>query len=478
MADARLRTSSLHAVPPPSDRDDEAIRVVARSCGQLAVGCSDAAGYVENVSDGIAGQLVALTELEQVTRALEADQRAVATSTSEARRLSDQARATLDREAQHIASSVAEFGELTDLIARLGTRMTDFAAAMEQIQRVSSAIDDIARKTNLLALNATIEAQRAGDAGRTFAVVAAEVKKLALETRQATEEITRTMESFAREAHIVIREIDDGVDKSQAAQKGVAQISTTVAEVGDIVARVDAITDEIERSTEVTTGSVGRVRDTLAQFGSQAREGGGRLASAHDRMRRLELLSNEMLDQLAHSGVRLDDTRFVEASIAGMRETQALIERAVARGEIGNDDVFDTDYVPMPGTDPVQCATRFNAFADANIRPILDRVAASDTVHILGVAVTDRNGYLPTHMTSKSQPQRPGEPAWNAENCRNRRNFMDDATARAVAYEGDFMLVTYRQDLGQGRYRAVKSVFVPLWVSGRRWGNFEMAFVD
>ena len=195
-------------------------------------------------------------------------------------------------------------------------------------------------------------------------------------------------------------------------------------------------------------------------------------------MNRLELLSNEMLDQLAHSGVPLDDTWFVELTVAGMREMQALVERAMTSGGIGHADVFDTDYVPIPGTDPVQYATRFNRFADRHVQPLLDRTASADTTRILGVAAVDVNGYLPTHMSSKSLPQRPGETAWNAENCRNRRNFIDDATRRAIRFEGDFMLVTYLQNLGQGRYRAVKSVFVPLWISGTRWGNFEMAYTD
>ena len=461
-----------------SQRDDDVVREVARSCGQLAVGCSDAAGYVAGVAGGIDRQLVALGDLEQVTATLDADQRAVRTSTIEARRLSGQARSTLERESAQILSSVSEFGALTDLIASLGTRMSDFANAMDQVQRVSSAIDAIAAKTNLLALNATIEAQRAGEAGRTFAVVAAEVKKLALETRQATDEIGRTMETFSAQATGVIRDIDVGVRKGVSAQKGVAQISTTVAEVSDIVGRVDAITDDIERSTEVTTRSVARVRDTLGQFGIQARDGGSGLASAHDRMSRLERLSNEMLDQLAHSGVHLDDTRFIELARSGMREMTGIVEAAIARGEVSHDVIFDTRYVPIAGTDPQQFSTRFNAFADAHVQPLLDRVAATDSERILGVAATDVNGYLPTHMSSKSLPQRPGEPAWNAENCRNRRNFMDQAGRRAVAFDGDFILTTYRQNLGQGRYRAVKSVFVPLWIAGRRWGNFEMAFID
>ncbi|MFD1787920.1 methyl-accepting chemotaxis protein [Sphingomonas floccifaciens] len=469
------------ALPPshcPAQRDDDAIRTVARSCGQLAVDCSDAAGYVAGVAQGISRQLDALGELEQVTAALDADQRAVAQSTMEARRLSEQARGTLERETAQIEASVGDFGALTDLVASLGTRMTDFAAAMEQVQRVAGAIDTIAARTNLLALNATIEAQRAGEAGRTFAVVAAEVKKLALETRQATDEIGRTMASFADQANSVIKDIDAGVSKGVLAQKGVAQISHTVAEVAGLVTRVDAITESIEQSTEVTSRSVGRVRDTLGQFGVQARDGSSDLANAHQRMTRLEQLANVMFDGLAHSGVRLDDTRFVDLTVAGMHEMRTLVEAGIARAEVTVSDVFDTRYVPMPGTDPVQYATRFNAFADAHVRPILDRIAASDTVRILGVAASDVNGYLPTHMTARSLPQRPGDPAWNAVNCRNRRNFMDDATARAVAFEGDFMLSTYRQDLGQGRYRAVKSVFVPLWIAGRRWGNFEMAFVD
>ncbi|MHA6722112.1 methyl-accepting chemotaxis protein [Sphingomonas sp. RS2018] len=467
-----------HANLMPTVRDDEAIRAVARNCGRLAVGCSDAAGYVADVSTDIAAQLSALGDLEGVTSALVADQHAVAVSTSEARRLSEQARATLARESAQIATSIGDFALLTALITRLGTRMTDFAAAMEQVQRVSSAIDDIARKTNLLALNATIEAQRAGEAGRTFAVVAAEVKKLASDTRQATDEITRTMESFTREAGTVIREIDEGVGKSVSAQRGVEQISQTVGEVAGIVARVDAITDDIERSTEVTTGSVARVRDTLTLFGTQARKGGSGLENAHERMRRLETLSNSMLDSLAHSGVRLDDSRFVDLATTGMSDVQAIVDAAIRDGRITEHDVFDTDYIVMPGTDPVQWTTRFNAFADAHIQPILDRTARALPDHILGSAVTDINGYLPTHLSWKSLPQRAGDPAWNAENCRNRRNFFDDATRAAVAFDGDFMLVTYRQDLGQGRYRAVKSVFVPLRFVGRRWGNFEIAFVD
>ena len=91
--------------------------------------------------------------------------------------------------------------------------------------------------------------------------------------------------------------------------------------------------------------------------------------------------------------------------------------------------------------------------------------------------MTDINGYLPTHISARSQPQT-NDPEWNAEYCRNRRNFLDDTTRRAIASDKEAMLATYSMDLGQGRYLPVKNVFVPFYVGGRRWGNFELAYRD
>jgi methyl-accepting chemotaxis protein len=456
--------------------DGEAISIVARNCGALAIECSDVSGYVSGVSERISSNLRTLDTLEEVTSRLLMDQASVAQSTDEARILAEQAREKLSAGRAAIEDTISVFGGLTELVVQLGERMAGFAAAMSRVQNVSASIESIAYKTNMLALNATIEAARAGEAGRSFAVVAAEVKKLAHETRAATSEIAGTIASLTREAEAVTSEIGTGVERSRRARSGFATLTETVRDVADIVAMVDRQTDGIAQSTSHIQQSVNSVKEGLTAFATDARDNGGELTSVHKRLGKLETLSNTMLDRLANCGVEIDDTPFIQFAQAGMREIQRVIETGIASGDIDEAAVFDTNYVPMPGTDPVQYETRFCAFADSHVRPILDRQKA-ELPRLIACAITDINGYLPTHISERSQPQGP-DPTWNAEYCRNRRNFIDDVTRRAIASDKDAMLATYGMNLGQGRYLPVKNVFVPLRINGRRWGNFEVAYRD
>lgn len=456
--------------------DPGAIDEVAKSCGDLAVGCTDAAGHISRVAESLSRQIATLAELEHVTEALEADQRRAADSTDEARLLSEKARAKLETGTQVIAHSMNEFGALTELVVRLGAQVTNFAAAMSQVTRVTEGIDTIARTTNMLALNAAIEAERAGAAGRTFAVVAAEVKKLAQDTRAATVEITSTVASLAREAELFVADIGEGVAKSRSAQANFATVNDTVADVAHIVELVDQQSDGIARSTSLIHDSVCRVRDELGGFVQEARSNGEQLIDAQGKMLELELTSNRMFDQLVHSGFAAADRVFVDQAIAVRDEVKALVEAAIATGEIGMDDVFDTNYVLIPGSNPERYDNRFNDFADRKLRPIIDRVSSSNG-RVEGAICSDINGYLPTHQSSRSQAPRADDVEWNTAKCRNRRILLDDATSRAIVSTADFMMAVYRFEKGDD-YSLLKNVFVPLYFNGRRWGNFEIAYVN
>ena len=446
----------------------------AKQCGDLAVGCSDAAGRVQAVAASIADQMRVLGELQSVMASLENDQRQVTDATDEARLLSENARSRLKDGTEIIARSVAELSELTKMVARVGGQITNFASAMDQVRRTTTTIDGIARTTKMLALNAAIEAEKAGAAGRTFAVVAAEVKKLAQDTRAATDEINMTMDSLTSEGDAFVIELQTGMARSRSAEANFVRILDTCSVVIELVDQVDRQTDDIARATSVIHDSVCRVGDELNGFADAAKANGVRLDEAYEKMGSLEQSANGMFDAIVQSGFATDDRHFVEIAIEQAERFVALTEAALHEGQVTTDALFDFKYKAIPGSNPPRFDTKLNAFADTVWRPLLDTVATIDA-RIISCACTDKNGYLPTHTTSYSRPPK-GDPTYDAAHCRNRRILLDDADRLAKASTKPFHVAVYRREDDDGGFHTVRNVYVPMTIAGRRWGDFEVAY--
>jgi methyl-accepting chemotaxis protein len=157
-----------------------------------------------------------------------------------AREYAGQARHHLQRSQPVVDGAIETIAGLTGLVLRLGERMNSLEEALREVQGVVQTIDQIGRQTNLLALNATLEAARAGEAGRGFAIVAAEVKKLAANSRNATERITRTIDRLNHEAKRISADIETGVASGSEAQARTAEISLVLGETLTFVDALDA----------------------------------------------------------------------------------------------------------------------------------------------------------------------------------------------------------------------------------------------
>ncbi len=124
----------------------------------------------------------------------------------------------------------------------------------------------------------------------------------------------------------------------------------------------------------------------------------------------------------------------------------------IASGAISIDDMFDDNYVEIPGSSPVQYRTKILGWADRALPEFQDAFLAKDS-RMAFCAMIDRNGYLPVHNSIYSKPQRPGDVAWNTANCRNRRIFNDPAGLAAGRNTRSYLIQSYARDMGNGSDR-------------------------
>ncbi len=188
----------------------------------------------------------------------------VARNASEASNMTIEARQEAQVGANNLSDLINIIGEVQTQALGLKNSMNELGQQAQSIGSIMNVITDIADQTNLLALNAAIEAARAGEAGRGFAVVADEVRKLAEKTMTATQEVGSAINNIQKVANVNIQATDNTVNKigesTELADKSgvvlkkiVEMMDQTASQVGNIATAAEeqsATSDQINRSTE------------------------------------------------------------------------------------------------------------------------------------------------------------------------------------------------------------------------------------
>ena len=168
-------------------------------------------------------------------------------------------------------------------------------------------------------------------------------------------------------------------------------------------------------------------------------------------------------------------TKFlVEVALDWRDRMVGLAEAALDSGALTEAMLFDTNYRPIPGSNPQRFTTLLTDWADANWRPQIDTVLRQDP-RFYGAVCTDMNGWLPTHSSDKSR-QPTGDIDHDTRYCRNGRMIMEPEDKQAKLSNAPFLVAVYRHDLDSKRFTVLRNVYVPMVIRGRRWGDFELAY--
>ena len=267
---------------------------VSGNMGSVAATSEQASGNVKMVSDATSQMQSTLAKVSR--------------SCDNARTISDNA--------------TAQVGKASRRVESLGT-------AAREITKVTEVITEIAEQINLLALNATIEAARAGEAGRGFNVVASEIKNLASQTAQATEDI--------KEKILGIQ------DSTSNTVKDVSGISGVISEVNEIVSSIAAAVEEqstsaaeVARNLEQASNGMGEMNENV----HQASQGSSQIS------REIANVSSVSQEMSARS-LRLNH------SAEDLRERAALLRKSISvfkvsprQGQDNKAQVFSDTTVP------------------------------------------------------------------------------------------------------------------------------------
>lgn len=367
-------------------------------------------------------------------------------------------------------ASIAAIREIAGAVENIRPVFASVSAAVEQQVSAVADLSQAAAQSSNFIETVTHGARDIDAAAREAAETSSEADKAGKQAQVLAEKLRSRFVIFLRQSDMGDRRKHDRLPADLpvriASRDGSEEGKTVDISEGGMLVRIPSTARYgVGATYDATIQAVGAVRARVVAISPL---GLHMQFTAMD-----EAVTAALATRLAE--LRQVDAERVERAVAAAGRIAKALEEAVNAGKITIDALFDNDYVPVAGSNPVQFTTRYLTLLEGILPQIQEPLLSTDA-RMTFCAAMDRNAYLPVHNRIYSHPQKPDDPVWNAANCRNRRIFDDRAGLAAARNTRPHLVQSYARDMGNGVTVMMKEIDAPIRVFGKHWGGFRMAY--
>jgi len=273
-----LRTM-IHQINNITGNVFESTTILVDTTTQVTEVTNQIAMATQEVAQGAENQVMAINEASDNVRNVIENVNLVQEETMRVNEESSQNDATVKAAESKVVQMSTQMEKIRESVEGASTSMKELGAITESIGDIVDIINSIADQTNLLALNASIEAARAGEHGRGFAVVAEEIRKLAEESRNSTENIKSLIEQTQGSSNQALEAISIGNNEARMGGTLLSEVAEAFKGIEEGVAitrnsmeSLKSRTDLINTSIENIYSLIGRVEETSELSASNSEE--------------------------------------------------------------------------------------------------------------------------------------------------------------------------------------------------------------